>query len=547
MPETLPVADASAGAVAMTVSIGRVRTVPVAGNASATVETPDALTSLTLSLAAANARARANYLYTQAVTANGRQRIAVDQPLAGSSYPFRKQGTTLSPLVADAYLAYPDDSCAFEHPFRIGMLYGFGTNTNAVPAGYNEATHDYDVVIVDANDETVFDSTLLSDDRVLARYWSDRLLVIEWKGDEAVCRVAVFTSRGPNDVEVPFEIYVAPDDGHLDDRTLERLPNRVRSIRVGLTKVRGTDIELRGGYNTNVVLGDTVTNGRRLQTPITISGSPGDGDGRFSDCDEQLPYIYRITGTQPDAHGNLALDVTDCYRLEQPHTISDGTAILTPATLQLFNGCGPCSDCDDFVRVYEAVRKLYDRFLAIGARAEAVRDQYAANKARWDEESSCRRNNRLRIAVSTVCPCFVSLAVGYCNSTDDTECLTDLQLRIDISGGAVIDNGSADCGRSYRTGNVTGDCPPASVSCDEDATKILPYPLGGTWPNMTMDWQQIRPNGMAVGSIQLELPDCTGSSDEITITLSAYRNDVLHAGPISTVVPLSGPTDGSCC
>lgn len=546
MSETLGVADANAGGTALTVRIGRVRTVPTVGNATADANTFDTATRLSVEFDAANARARASKLYTQAVTANGRQRIAVDQPLAGSSYPFRVQGTTLSTLVADAYLAYPDDACAFKYPFRIGMLYGFGTNTNAVPPGYNAATHDYDVVIVDADDEVVFDSTLLSDDRVLARYWSDRLLVIEWKGDEAVCRIAVFTSRGPNDTQVPFEVYVAPDDAHLDDRVLERLPDRVRSIRVGLDRLRGTDVELRGGYNTDVTVGTQVTSGRRLQTPITVSGSPGDGDGRFSDCEQQLPNIYRVNAVKPDDYGNLALDVTDCYRLEQPHTIENDTATLTPATLQLFNSCGPCSDCDDFVRVYEAVRKLYDRFLSLGARAEAVRDQYAANKARWEEETSCRRNNRLRIAVSTVCPCFVSLAVGYCNSTDDTECLTNLQLRVSFSGGEIVTGGSADCGRTYRTGNVLGSCPPPSISCDEEATKILPYPLGGTWPDHTMDWQQVRPNGMAVGSIQLEFPDCV-AGDTVTVALSAYIDGVLAAGPITSTIPLAGPTDGECC
>lgn len=547
MPETLPVGSAAATGVDLTVNIGGLTQTAAVAVAEATAVSPDDLFGNTVSLSAGNARARASILYTEVIRPRGRERIAVDQPLAGSSYPFRKQGTTLSTLVADAYLAYEDPGCEFVRPFRIGMLYGFGTNTNSIPTGFNEATHEYDVVILDAEDNVVFDSTLLDDDRVSDQYWGERLQIVEWKGDDAVCRLAVFTAWGVNDTPTVFNVYQSPDDALLDDRALERMPQRVRSLRVGLTQLEATDVVLAEGYNSAVTLGTTETVGRRKLTSINVSGSPGDGLGRFNDCEEQLNEIRRINAVGPDDRGNLKLDVGGCYRVEPPHTLVNGVAQVTANTLKLYNDCGPCADCDDYLKVYEAVRRLYARYVELGQRAEAVRDQYAANKTRWETETACRRNNKLRIAASTTCPCFMSLAIGYCNSTDDTECLTGLELRVTLSGTAVT-GGSAACGKSFRTGNVVGDCPPPSVSCNEDGNIIVPYTPSGTWPTLTMAWDAVRPNGMAVGSFQLEFPDCQ-AADEIGISLSAYIDGELAAGPIAATVPLSPATDseGGCC
>lgn len=561
--ETLPTGSAAATVVAPTVRYLNTQTAAVAGAAAAAVDVTVAW-SYTVSPAVAAARARANPPYTELIRDRGREPIAVDQPHAGSSYPFRKQGTELGNLVADAYLAYEDAAETHPRPFKIGMLYGFGTTINSAPTSFSEATHDYDIVVLDADDEIVFDSTALDADRVLAQYWDDRLLIVQWTADDAVCRVAIFTSWSPNDSPTPFDIYRTPTDALLDDRALERLPRRVRSIRVGIHRLTATDVELQPGYNSDVAVGAGLTVGVRRQTAIETTSSPGDGLGRFNNCEEQVPTIRRIDSVAADDRGNFRLDAAGCYRVGRPQTIENGTATPTPATQRLTNDCGPCADCDDYIRVYEAVRKLYARYLAIGRRAEAVRDKYAANKARWDAEASCRRNNRLKISASTSCPCLVALAVGYCNSTDDTECLTGLELRISFAG-AVVSTGSAQCGKAYRSGNVEGDCPPPSVSCNTNANIIVPYVPGGTWPELRMSWDAVKPNGMAVGTFQLEFPACSDRhrnpwdftelgaggelvyAQELSVTAEAWLDGVL-VDSLSTPLTLTPTNDiGDCC
>ena len=165
-----------------------------------------------------------NYLNLQALTFDGfgfhyqppdptppraRHSIGVNQPPnGGNDYPFVRPSPDIYFLLGDFYLSYADDTCSYAYPFRIEWMYGFGTRqysesgseVDPLP-GYPTPTHEYDILVKDANDVTVFDSTVVGTgddaDNVSPFKWSEwysRYVVIEWtdKSKDIVCRCTKF-------------------------------------------------------------------------------------------------------------------------------------------------------------------------------------------------------------------------------------------------------------------------------------------------------------------------------------------------------------------
>jgi len=138
-----------------------------------------------------------------------RHSIGVNQPPnGGNDYPFVRPSPDVYFLLGDFYLSYADDTCSYAYPFRIEWMYGFGTRqysesgseVDPLP-GYPTPTHEYDILVKDANDVTVFDSTVVGtgDDanNVSPFKWSEwysRYVVIEWTDEskDIVCRCTKF-------------------------------------------------------------------------------------------------------------------------------------------------------------------------------------------------------------------------------------------------------------------------------------------------------------------------------------------------------------------
>ena len=536
---SLGVVNANATAPAPSLDIGGLVVSLDTGEASATVAAITSTSPYTVTLGAGTARARASQLYTALVDARGRERIAVDQPLAGSSYPFTLVGTELGNLVADAYLSYEDRECSFVRPFRIGMLYGFGTIVNDKPEGFPEATHDYDIVVLDAEDQVVFDSTELDEERVTVHYWADRLFVVEWIGDTGVCRVVTFTAWSPEDTPVPFDIYRSPDDAILDERVSEQLPRRINSIRIGLETIQGGHVILEEGYNTGLTPAAVATVGLRRRTLLNVASSPGLGTGRYSDCSDAAPYIKRINSITADERANFRLDATDCYRVEVPVTDQGGQAEMTPATLQIVNDCGPCADCNDFVRVYEAVRRLYNKYKELGQRAEAARDQYKDIVERWEEESQCRLDNKLQLQVIPVVANRAAVSIGFCNLDKPEEELPGLRLTLTIEASPTPPGGAPSLPTSpvvslgYISGMVSPAPPPILGACDVNPTDMTNYtPIVDDAATIAWEFPRaLKKHGMGVGSAVLEFP----SSGSVMVTAKAYVSATLVATQSATV------------
>ena len=183
-----------------------------------------------------------------------------------------------------------------------------------------------------------------------------------------------------------------------------------------------------------------------------------------------------------------------------------GTMVITPGTLKVSNDCGPCCDCQDFINVYEAIRKLITKYNELGKRAEAIRDLFKLNIDRWETSKTCRAGQNLRIVSHAVPVCRAALGFGVCNNT--SEKITDVTLTIDFAGsdraGRILAN------TTVRNGNE-GPTP-------ADRTEV--YELEGSWPTYTAHFDCISPGGMGQITTMMKFPDCV-EGDTIKVKLTS--------------------------
>jgi hypothetical protein len=239
--------------------------------------------------------------------------------------------------------------------------------------------------------------------------------------------------------------------------------------------------------------------------------------------DAQLPTV------NDEPHGTgLAIDPdSPCY---QYYTIGEGLTptiyqfdcsstdtnaiVITPGTVQIFNDCGPCCECQDFINVYEGIRKLVEKYNELGKRAEAVRDLFQANKQRWETSKTCREGQNLRITSHAVPVCRAALAFGICNNSDEK--IEDVTLTIDFTGSARA--GHILANTTVRNGNE-GPTP-------SDRTTV--YELDGAWPVYTAHFDCISPGRMGSITTMMKFPDCN-EGDTIKVKLTSNQGSTFQA------------------
>jgi hypothetical protein len=300
---------------------------------------------------------------------------------------------------------------------------------------------------------------------------------------------------------------------------------------------------------------EDIDGGRRSE-PVLLEAVPGAGLGQYPGC-ETTPVLRRINGVTANESGNLRLDALECYRLERPIATSDPEASgevglleytymgparnirLQPAALKISNDCGPCCECDDFVNVYEAIRKISNRYAELGRRAELVRDQYRENITRWESQRECRRANLLQVAMLPLGPCRLAVAASLCNGT--SEPLLDAQLTLDFSASSLA--GCIVCASTFRRGNVDPyrNVPPS---------RLMPYKLGGEWPIFTANFDCINEGENGYVTFVLQFPGCS-PSDTVSLTLSAAAAGTSNPGGAQPITSNSGliafVDTGGCC
>lgn len=385
----------------------------------------------------------------------GRGGLGVIQPQSGLDYPFISPSEDVRYLLADFYFAYDDpglydnEIAQASHPLKIKWLYGFGCEENSAPEDAPTPTHSADILIVDANDTVIFDST---DSVFTAKLWGDDYKIYEWQKSNAVCRAVVYTTWAPDEANTrQYFMHIAPESAVLDERAVYKMPKRVTSIKALNNTIKNSDLDLLCGYNIGMDVTPNTERGLRHTNEITMNAGPGLGIGRYSDCTDEPPDIVNLNGASgPD----ITIAATDClwvridtvFDEDQVKLIPQKTPSVNPiqypdGTTKVFLGsnCPACCDCADYVntgRYMNCVRAYYDD---IGAQTHEVLLQHSNNIERWLTQRECRIQKPLKVEMTPqLCP-EIDVLVQYCNLCE--KCAEDVNLQIQFTtypfGGTV--------------------------------------------------------------------------------------------------------------
>lgn len=492
------------------------------------------------------------------VTTDGRNGIGIVQPQSGIDYPLIQPSPDIRYLLADVHVSFnqPSDYAnvsAFARPYRIYWLSGFGSlsaetdtpasNSVSVSSSlglsdyHPTPTHGHDIVIVDANDQIVFDSTH-PETEYATREWTDRLRIVTWQQADQFVAVSYHTAWSTSDFPSPreYSIRFFPDNAVLDDRVCIRQSKHVRSLTAILDRIRGIGVELHSGYNMQMLTEALpVITGQRKTTRITFNAMPGGGLGVYPDCDTSPLVIQTINNVQPTQAGQFHFAATDCYWVRQPTRVIDtdprttmpeirlspgnipttglpdaaaGTSKNVPgwptndnpryAHLQFGNDCPPCCDCDDYVDTARYMNTVRNRYQRAGKRLEGTRDLYHANRTQWTTARTCilQRTVRMRL-VPQLCP-FIDVSLQFCNQTG--ECFEDVILRSSFFSSPGSPVGVVMPGFSFITGATH---PPGTSS-----GRVEPTPVLGTWPTFDCTLPKVGVGHSAHVRFRLSFANC---------------------------------------
>jgi hypothetical protein len=398
---------------------------------------------------------------------NGRRGIGVIQPQSGLDYPFVRFSAPSSEdnafryLVADFYLAY-DDAGEYDasvpksvFPLRLKYIYGLGCDDNGPPEEFFTPTHTADLLIVDANDNTVFDTTTATNFDV--NIWNADYTIYTWSIDapyQIVCRLTLYTSwTASDDDRREYSKYLVPENAILDARTIQKLPRRLLSVSVRQetgTTVNGPyvgNLIFSNYYNTTVTAAARTTSNFVSNTNVTFAGVAGSGFGYYPVCgnlydeetQQKIPQpIRRINGVGATAAGDFAVAGKDCMFVRRP-TVLDGANVRPSTTAQLQVGadCRPCCECNDYVNTALYMNNVQARYSLIGTRVKDLKLIHEQNIAKWQDKRACSLSYPLKlIFVSQGCPTLDVVAM-LCNPCNDV-CLpsSTLNLALETISGA---------------------------------------------------------------------------------------------------------------
>jgi len=200
------------------------------------------------------------------------------------------------------------------------------------------------------------------------------------------------SSDGP---DLVFRFWKQAEDVEILSSLVKQGPKKIKNIYAKqgsvLTKLAGPgqEFSVQPGFNMEIEQGtaDTEDTGRKL-TRVAINAVPGAGLGRYLLCPGN-EYLFTLNGVGPNDNGDLRLGPEECYWLDIPvasgptpvpdpkHNISS-LATLESNQVRLRNACGPCCSCEDYVKIYDNLRKIWTGALAVASRVDAIRNQYCS-------------------------------------------------------------------------------------------------------------------------------------------------------------------------
>lgn len=463
---------------------------------------------------------------------HGRNGIGIAQPESGKDYPLVSPSDDVRYLLADFYLAYDDPADyddtvdPFTPPFKITWLYMEANGTENGPIDdFPDGVHAADVIITDADDRTVFDSTGADAED---RDWGTRLHIYCWETSTAVCRMVTHTKWSPDATPTPHEYdqYIAPESAELDGHVVRRMPKRVKSLTVVLTTVNDGPVDFIAGNNMAMSSLDPLVRKHRNVRQISMGAVPGAGTGIAPGCTPTALVIRRVNQIPPTAAGDFLLSATGCFYARQPAAIVQEVPRLSaviPSMLQIGNDCSPCCACDDYVSTARYMNTVGAQYQTIGEQLQEYATTHADNVSRWDVAKSCIESRPLRLALQPqICP-FLDVAAQFCNQSAD--CQTGpLILTIDFSATPDGD-ATATPGFGFITGldHITG----------RRTGKTERYTIGGTWPVFTATWDTIEAFMAVSVRFRLKFGDCGVGGGDAPFVPQACLSATLAGVPIS--------------
>lgn len=473
------------------------------------------------------------------ITPGGRRGLGVSQPQSGLDFPLVNPSDDVRYLVADFYLAYDDpgfysSSALRQHPLRIKWLYGVGCEPSVKPVWAPAPVHEADILVVDANGATVFDSTQLAPGegeeaefrRFLKRSWGDDYDIYEWIGNRGVCRLVAYKTW-PGDADATFDIepknwptHLAPTRAVLDERAVYRMPKRLRSLKAEVAGVQlGATIRRRGAvlvadHNMEIAVGGT-SGAPRQNTDIVFSAEPGSGTGKYNNCpdlEDTTRPIYRINGASANQHGDFILTAEDCLFVRQGTNLNENGTVSPVrsgghATLTLGSDCGPCCDCPDYAFTATYMNNVALRYKEIGRRTHDIKLLHEQNIDRWVEQRECRLQRPLRVQMTAQnCP-NIDVVAMYCNQCQ--QCAENVVLTVTFSTFPALATGSIVCG--YTTLHAPG-------------YPGVEYKMLGTWPVFTVALPPIDVGNSAYVKFRLRISPRTYPY-AVTATITGVKNN----------------------
>lgn len=338
-------------------------------------------------------------------------RISVQQPpRSGNDYPFLSSGEQLATVLLDMAIEHPADA---KLPLRLSLA----QNLNADASN----GHTMRLVIVDRESTVVFDTA--AGTYRSQHLWGDYYATYTWSN--ANNQLLRFTIGSAN--QDGFPALLNNIDATIDPRTYLPVLPGVKRLRVfngdfGLLDVSGNDVSVRlkRGYNTTYELeddsrrnrsGGTVTKG------LTLSAVPQQGLGQYPGCgDQENPFVRSINQQTPAAAGGFLLNGDSCFRVEPNVTFNEaGVATIVHGSLNLFDDCEACCNCDDYLRPYYAIQRAKRRAEPLAEQLDSTRRRYIDAKNRLELTLNCLLARELRLEVSTPQECQISLLAGVFN------------------------------------------------------------------------------------------------------------------------------------
>jgi hypothetical protein len=520
--------------------------------------------------------------------------IGVVQPQSGLDYPFvgpradNEIESGIKNLFADFYLSYESlrdptgPQITFQRPFRIYWLYGFGCDPDysigAEPlAGIEEPApeHDADLVVIDANNNIVFDSTKAA--VFSAQEWGECYKIYEWRrldrplaGEEdagepveSICRVVTYDVQSPDigDVTKPERYY--PANAILDERTIYAAPKRVLSLRVQngecVTPRFKNKISFVNGKNTEIEQAETTVADLRRITDITFNAEPGSGKGQYGLCgsgicdentptnvcppgdDQQIKICYdtelpgetikNINGVTPDDAGNIFISAADCLWARKPvkytddnsggfigHNYADVKGEPTRAVIAVGADCAPCCACEDYLETAKYLSKVGKYYQTIGSRVDEVKEIHEDNISRWKDQSDCRKKQQFEIMlVPQPCPC-IDVVVVYCQKCP--ACTRNITLTINFKANGSVNNTAGTINKKFSKLVLNG--------------KSKAIQIKGEWPTYTAEI----PDSLDAGSsffVQFRLCFCPASDFRIYADVTGTANIGTETGPPAAI------------